>query len=58
MFVALFGLTSDECRDAPDASSLAEDLVLSMIERCKGQGADTGDVASLLALELIASIGA
>ena len=58
MFVALFGLTSHECRDAPDASSLAEDLVLSMIERCKGWGVDTGDVASLLALELIASIAA
>jgi hypothetical protein len=58
MFVTLFGLSSHEGRDAPDASSLAEDLVLSMIERCKGCGVDTGDVASLLALELIASIAA
>ncbi len=58
MFVALFGLTSHECRDAPDASSLTEDLVLSMIERCKGWGVDTGDVAFLLALELIASLAA
>jgi hypothetical protein len=58
IFVTLFGLTSHECRDAPDASSLPEDLVLSMIERYKGCGVDTGDVASLLALELIASIAA
>ena len=58
MFVTLFGLTSHECSDAPDASWLAEDLVLSMIERCKGYGVDAGDVASLLALELIASIAA
>jgi hypothetical protein len=58
MFVTLFGLSSHEGRDAPDASSLAEDLVLSMIERCKGCGVDTGDVASLLALELVASLAA
>jgi hypothetical protein len=59
MFDTLFGLTSHECRDAPDASSLTEDLAVSMIERCcKGWGVDTGDVASLLALELIASLAA
>ena len=58
MFVTLFGLTSHEGRDAPDASSLAEDLVLTMIERSKGCGVDTGDVASLLALELISSLAA
>jgi hypothetical protein len=57
MFVSLFGLTSHGGRDAHDASSLAEDLVLSTIERCKGFDVDTGDVASLLTLELVASLG-
>ena len=42
----------------PDAAELAEEVILWMIERCKGCGVDTGDVASLLALELIASLAA
>jgi hypothetical protein len=45
-------------RDAPDAAELAEDLILTMIERSKGCNVDTGDVASLLALELISSLAA
>ena len=58
MFVTPFGHTSREARNAPDAAELAEEVVLSMIERSKGCGVDTGDVASLLALELIASLAA
>ena len=58
MFVLPFGHASREARDAPDAAELAEEVVLSMIERSKGCGVDTGDVASLLALELIASLAA
>jgi hypothetical protein len=58
MFVAPFGLTSRETRDAPDAAELAEEVILSMIERSKRCGVDTGDVASLLALELVASLAA
>jgi hypothetical protein len=58
MFVAPFGPTSRETCDAPDAAELAEDLILTMIERSKRCEVDTGDVASLLALELIASLAA
>ena len=52
MFVTPFGHTSHEARDAPDAAELAEELVLTTIERSKRCGVDAGDVASLLALEL------
>jgi hypothetical protein len=45
-------------RDAPDAAALAEEVLLSMIERSRSHGVDTGDVASLLALELVASLAA
>jgi hypothetical protein len=58
MFVPPFGLVSREAQDAPDAAELAEDLILTMIERSKGCNIDTGDVASLLALELVASLAA
>jgi hypothetical protein len=58
MFVVPFGPTSHETRDAPDAAELAEEVILSMIERSKRCGVDTGDVASLLALELVASLAA
>jgi hypothetical protein len=54
----MFGPTSHETRDAPDAAELAEEVILSMIERSKSCGVDTGDVASLLALELVASLAA
>ncbi len=58
MFVTPFGHTSHEGRDAPDAAELAEELILTMIERSKRSEVDTGDVASLLALELVASLAA
>ena len=58
MFVTPFVHTCRETRDAPDAAELAEDLVLTMIERSKRLEIDTGDVASLLALELVASLSA
>ena len=58
MFVVPFGHMSHAGRDAPDAAELAEDAILWMIERSKRCGVDTGDVASLLALELIASLAA
>jgi hypothetical protein len=45
-------------RDAYDASSLAEDIVLTMIERSHKLEVDTGDVAALVALDLIASLAA
>ena len=45
-------------RDAPDAAELAEEVILWMIERSKRLDVDTGDVASLLALELISSLAA
>ena len=45
MFVAPFGHMSHEARDAPDAAELAEEVILSMIERSKGCSVDTGDVA-------------
>ena len=54
----MFGPTSHEIRDAPDAAELAEKVILWMIERSKGCSVDTGDVASLLALELVASLAA
>jgi hypothetical protein len=47
----MFGPTSREARDAPDTAELAEEVILWMIERSKGCSVDTGDVASLLALE-------
>jgi hypothetical protein len=58
MFVSLFGPTSHEGRDAPDAGELAEEVILWMIERSKRASIDAGDVASLLALELVASLAA
>ena len=58
MFVVPFGHTGHAGRDAPDAAELAEEVILSMIERSKLCGVDTGDVASLLALELVASLAA
>ncbi len=58
MFVFPFGHMSHAGRDAPDAAELAEDAILWMIERSKGCSVDTGDVASLLALELVASLAA
>jgi hypothetical protein len=58
MFVVPFGHMSHAGRDAPDAAELAEEVILSMIERSKLCGVDTGDVASLLALELVASLTA
>jgi hypothetical protein len=54
----MFGPTSREARDAPDAAELAEEVILWMIERSKGCSVDTGGVASLLALELVASLAA
>ena len=58
MFVVPFGHMSHAGHDAPDAAELAEDLILTMIERSKRCEVDTGDVASLLALELVASLAA
>jgi hypothetical protein len=58
MFVSLFGHTSNEVRAAPDAAELVEEVILTMIERSKGCSVDTGDVAALLSLELIASLAA
>jgi hypothetical protein len=58
MFVTPFGPTSREARDAPDAAELAEEVIFSMIERSKRASIDPGDVASLLALELVASLAA
>ena len=58
MFVTPFGHTSQEARNAPDAAERAEEVILWMIERSKGCSVDTGDVASLLALELVASLAA
>jgi hypothetical protein len=58
MFAIPFGPTSRETRDAPDAAELAEEVILWMIEHSRGCGVDTGDVASLLALELVATLAA
>jgi hypothetical protein len=58
MFVTPFGHTIREARAAPDAAELAEEVILWMIERSRGCSVDTGDVASLLALELVASLAA
>ena len=58
MFVTPFGPTSPETRDAPDAAELAEEVILWMIERSKRASIDTGDVAALLSLELVASLAA
>jgi hypothetical protein len=59
MFVApfgpFFGLMS---HDMPDAADLAEECIVAMIERSKVVDVNPGDVASLLALELIASLAA
>jgi hypothetical protein len=54
----MFGPTSHETRDTPNAAEVAEEVILTMIERSKRCGVDTGDVASLLALELVASLAA
>jgi hypothetical protein len=56
MFVTPSGCR--EARNAPDAADLVEEVILMMIERSKGCGVDTGDLASLLALELISSLAA
>ena len=58
LFATPFGHTSREARNAPDAGELVEDVILTMIERSKRLEVDTGDVASLLALELIATLAA
>jgi hypothetical protein len=58
MFVLPLNPTSHEVRDAPDAAALAEEAVLAIIARSKQIGVDAGDVASLLALELISSLAA
>jgi hypothetical protein len=58
MFVVPFGHMSHVGRDAPDAGELAEEAILWMIERSKRCEVDTGDVASLVALELVASLSA
>jgi hypothetical protein len=58
MFVLPFGHASRQAGDAPDAAELAEEAIRWMIERSKDCSVDTGDVASLLALELIASLAA
>jgi hypothetical protein len=50
MFVSLFGHTSNEVRGAPDAAELAEEVILTMIERSKRCSVDAGDVAALLSL--------
>jgi hypothetical protein len=56
MFAIPFSHTNE--RNAPDAAELAEEVILWMIEHSRGCGVDTGDVASLLALELVASLAA
>jgi hypothetical protein len=58
MFATLADFASREVREAPDAAELAEEVILTMIELCKRLDVDTGDVASLLALDLIASLAA
>jgi hypothetical protein len=58
MFGALLNPSSYEARDAPDAAELAEEVILTMIGLCKSLDVDTGDVASLLALDLVASLAA
>jgi hypothetical protein len=58
MFVTPFGPTSHEVRDAPDAAELAEETLLWMIDRSRRLEVDAGDVASLLALELVSSLAA
>ena len=58
MFVVPFGHMSHAGRDAPDAAELVEEIVERMIERSKSCGVDPGDVASLLSLELVASLSA
>jgi hypothetical protein len=58
MFASPFGHMSLAARNAPDAAELAEEVILWMFERSKGCRVDTGDVASLLALELVASLAA
>jgi hypothetical protein len=54
MFVTAFGPGYGGCV----ASDAGEDLILTMIEHSKRLEIDTGDVASLLALELVASLSA
>jgi hypothetical protein len=57
-FVTPFGLTSHQVRDAPDAGELAEETLLWMIDRSRRLEVDAGDVAILLALELVSSLAA
>lgn len=57
MLVTLFGHESPP-PSPPDAGELAEEIFLTMIERATRLKADPGDVASLLALELVASLAA
>ena len=56
MFVTPLGPTSHEVRDAPDAAELAEETLLWMIDRSRRLEVDAGDVAILLALELVSSL--
>ena len=56
-FVASFG-PERAPRDAPDAAAVAEDLVAELIERSGKLGVDPGDVAGLVALDLVASLAA
>jgi hypothetical protein len=58
VFGALLNPASHETRDTPDAADLAEEVILTMIGLCKRLDVDTGDVASLLALDLVASLAA
>ena len=58
MFVTPLGPTSHEVRDAPDTAEPAEETLLWTIDRSRQLEIDAGDVASLLALELISSLAA
>lgn len=42
--------------DPPDASALAEETFLAMMHRARELGIDAGDVAALLALDLVARL--
>jgi hypothetical protein len=52
-----FGPERAPC-DAPDAATVAEDLVGELIERSRKLGVDPADVAALVALDLVASLEA
>jgi hypothetical protein len=45
-------------RNQPDAGSIAEDIVLELIERSKRLDADPADVASLVAFDLVSRLAA